>query len=328
LMFDERIDVSSYTLGYLRVVVGGFTYVVRDWGAPSSLGGWSNNVFDLSKAVSTQSGAPVHPVGVLSSISWTGFSTGAGGSAELQIKNVMVSSLSMPAVDSSKITYSMSILGAQKIVVDGQLSGDNHFDDMKLLSMHVSGNSSIKLVSPEAKFASTGNGRFATFNLGTECNVTIDLTDESVLKFDAIVNGSSTTITVYGGQIVARLSSPSADYLVSVSGAQVAAYNYSRFERAFISWPFSIYNPGLPLEVNGQINFKVSAMDSGFALISKLNVNGNYRVLTQSQAAMSEWNIPWVTVMTSPLQILLLSAIIIFSVLKVRLHKMSARKKV
>ena len=100
------------------------------------------------------------------------------------------------------------------------------------------------------------------------------------------------------------------ELVMYMSDAQVSANGYTEFEKAFISWPYGIYDPELPMEVNGPIEFKVNVMDQDFSLISELRVDGEYKVLTQQQVKWNEWDIPWLTVLTSPYHIILVVGIV------------------
>ena len=181
---------------------------------------------------------------------------------------------------------------------------------MKILDVQVSGDFNSTFTSTEARLIPPGLGRYSKIAFNKGCNLTLWLTNDSKISFTMLDKGKPTTITVSGGRIHVNLTPLKEELVAYMSDAQVSVNGYTKFEKAFISWPYGIYNPALPMEVNGPMTFKVNVMDQDFSLISELKVDGAYKVFTEQQVKWNEWDIPWLTVLTSPYHIILVASII------------------
>jgi len=312
LSMRENIEAASYNLGYLRIVAGGYTYNVRSWTSETHPPGhpWKTYVFDLSNAIPEKSEFPTPPEGSLTQIYWTGYSTGEnGGTARLCLDYVMLASSLITPTNYGEINASLNVSEGGSVFIDGVSTTEKTFVDMKILDMQIFGNLDSTFTSTEARLTPPSLGRYSKITFNKGCNLTLWSINNSKISFTTIVDGKLTNVTIVGGKINVNLTPLKKELVVYTSDAQASANGYTEFEKAFMSWPYGIYNPELPMEVSGPITFKVNVMDQDFSLISELKVEGEYKVLTQQQVTWNEWDIPWHTILTSPYHILLVTSI-------------------
>jgi len=314
LFLKEKIEALSYNLGYLRIVVGGYIYNVRGWTNEIHPPGdsFETCVFDLTNAIPEKSEAPTLPKGLITELYWTGYSTGEnGGAAKLYLDYIMLTDSPVTPTNYGEITACLDLSEANSVFIDGIPSSERTFVNVKILDVQISGDFNSAFTSTESRLSPPGLGVYSKIAFNQGCNLTLWLINNSKISFTTLVNEKSSDITVSGGKIHLGLTPLREELVAYVSGAQVTVNGYTKFEKAFMSWPYGIYNPELPMEVNGPITFRVDVMDQDFSLISELKVEGKYQVLTQQQVKWNEWDIPWQTILTSPYHIILVASIVV-----------------
>jgi hypothetical protein len=312
LGLDEKIDATSYNLGYIRATIGGYTYTIRGWTDETKSPGhpWKTYVFDLSEATPEKNDAPVHPEGPITRISWLGYSTGEnGGTAKLQIDNIALSSSYIIPIAYGEVNAYLDLSEANLVLVDNVPIIKKTLDNITINGMEIYGLYNSTFKNANAMLDPPGIGKYSKITFDEGCTMTLSLASNSSISLTTLVSGNPSELVIRGGIIHANLTSSEKEFVVYINEAQLSANGYTRFEKAFISWPYNIYDPELPMEVTGPITFKVNAMDQGYSLISELELKGTYKVLTQQKVTWNEWNIPWIAVLTSPWHILLVSAI-------------------
>ncbi|MHA1705201.1 MAG: hypothetical protein ACTSUX_03880 [Promethearchaeota archaeon] len=324
LILREKINTSSYNLGYLRIVIGGYTYRLRGWTDETKPPGnpWKTYIFDLSKAIPEKSDAPIPPHGQIQCIYWTGYSTSkSGGRGELYVDFLMLTSSPLSPVNYDEIQASLSTSNYSYVLIDGLPTAQKTFSDLRISSMELLGEYyNVTFMSKVAILSPPGLGKYSRMIFNNGCNLTMQLAKNSKINFNATINGKKLKITVIGGQLQLSLFPLKGDLIVYMRDAYIRNQGYSVFEKAFISWPYMIYNPGFPMTVDGMMTFVVDVMDKDFSLISKLELFGNYQVLTGQKVKWDEWDIPWLTVFASPYHIMLvltiMSTLIIWKIKK------------
>jgi len=328
LIFREKIESKSYMFGYLRLMIGGYVYCVRGWTSETMDPGhpWKTYVFDLYQAVPERTDAPTLPKGSTSKIWWYG-GTEKGGFTKIYLDYVMLASSPLTP-NYREIIASLDLSEVHSVFIDGVPTTERTFVNMKILDMQTIGNFNSTFTSTEVKLTPPGLGHYSKIVSNETLTLTLWLTNNSKVSFTALIGGKSKKITINDGKINLNLISPKEELVAYMSNAQVSAKSYTKFEKAFISWPYIIYNPTLPMVVNGSVTFKVNMMDQDFSLISKLKIEGDYKTLTQ-QVTWNEWNIPWLEVLSSPYHLLIVSTIaatlIIYEVRKKLRFKITLR---
>jgi hypothetical protein len=312
MILRERIDANSYDLGYFGCVIGNNTYTIRGWTSETQPPGhpWKTYVFDLNKAVPEEIGGSSPPEGALTQISWTGYSIGEdGGTAELYVSYVVLASSPIAQVNYGNITASLEIAEGASVLVNSVPTNNRSFPNMRILDLGISGDFNSVITTTEAKLSPPGLGEYSRIEFDKGCSLTLRLANVSQLSLVTLVDGESANITIIGGEIHAAFIPLKEELVVYISNVLLSSVGHTGFEKAFISWPYGIYDTELPMEVNGNTTFRIKIMDQDFSSISELGVKGQYNVLTKQQVTWNEWNIPWLAVVSSPYNILLVAAI-------------------
>jgi hypothetical protein len=314
LILKEMINADNYNLGYIRIMIGGYVYVVRGWTNETKPPGhpWRTYIFDLYDVIPEKSEAPTPPKGHITKIYWTGYSTGEnGGTAKLYLDYIMLTNSPITPTNYRNITASLDLSESNLVFINGIPTTEKAFANVKIFDMQISGDFNSTFTSTEARLTLPGLGRYSKITFSKECNLTLWLTNNSQISFTILANEEPINVTIKGGKIHINLTPLKEELVVYMSDARVLANGYTKFEKAFISWPYvTIYNPGLPMEIYGPVTFYVNIMDKEFILISELDIKGKYKVLSQQLVQLNEWNIPWLAVLNSPYHLLLVSVII------------------
>jgi hypothetical protein len=311
LVFKEYIESRSCMFGYLRLSAGGYTYLVRGWTGETREPGhpWKIYILDLLQAIPEQRDAPALPKGqVTSDLWWYGGMDEQGGFLQFSLDYVMLTSSSITP-NYGESLFSLDLTRADSVLVNGIPANERVYDNMKTLSLNISGDIHSTFLSAETRIAPPGLNGYAKIVFGQSCNLTLDLAENSTVNLSGTIDNNPLEISVKGGEVRANLTSSNRELTVYMSNARLLISGYTKFEKAFISWPYSIYDPELPVEFTGQVAFTINIMDLDFSLISKLEVSNEYAVLTEQQVKWNEWDLPWQRILTSPINLILLISI-------------------
>jgi hypothetical protein len=311
LIFKEYIESRSCMFGYLRLNAGGYTYLVRGWTSETREPGhpWKIYILDLLQAIPEQRDAPALPQGqVTSDLWWYGGMDEQGGFLQFSLDYVMLTSSSITP-NYGESFFSLDLTRAGSVLVNGVPANERVFDNMKTLSLNISGYFNSTFLSAETRIVPPGLNGYAKIVFGQSCNLTLRLAESSTVSLSGTIDNNPLEISVIGGEMRANLTSSNLELIVYMSNARLSISGYTKFEKAFISWPYSIYDPELPVEFTGQVAFMVNVMDLDFSLISKLEVGNGYAVLTEQQVKWNEWDLPWQRILTSPIHLILLISI-------------------
>jgi hypothetical protein len=328
LVVREMIKASDFNLGYLRIVAGNYTYVVRGWDADTTAPGhmWKTYVFDLTKAIPERKDAPMPIKAPISAIYWTGYSTAEkGGRAKLYIDYIGFTDSPLYFINYNKTFASFNLTEAQSILINGVSNVEKTINRIQILDFHALGDVNVTFLSKKTILLPPGLGMYSKIVFPEGCTIVFSLNNSSQINFTILRDAKTFNVTVTGGKIYLNLFSLNGDLEIYMNNPQIEVNGSAFFEKAFISWPYNIYNPGFPMNASGNIHYKVNAMDNSFSLISAFNIRGTYKIITQSQIRWNEWDIPWSTVITSPYHILLIGVIIVlyYAYLKKRMFNSS-----
>jgi len=314
LILREKIEINSYHLGHLRVIINGNTYVVRGWTSETwTTGhGWKTYIFDLNEAVPCQEGAPTPPKGSITQIFWTGCSRGTeGGSGELYLNSVRLCSLPIYVPDLGEHIASIDFSHVDECRINGsRINVPPKLQNVKVLNFQLKGGFETILTGSKVQLTPTELGVYSkgTFSGGFNC--TILLSNDAVAHFTLMDENEVFNLTACGGYFNMSVSTFSKDLIVYMTNVHIAAEGLTRFEKAFISTPYKVLCLNFPMKVSGHVSFDVNSSDENFVSISNLTVDGEYIVFIQSEAVqLNEWDIPWAPVFVSPYHILLVTCI-------------------
>jgi hypothetical protein len=308
------INASDFNLGYLRIVAGNYTYCVRGWGPDTSAPGhmWKTYVFDLTKVIPESKDAPMPIKAPISAIYWTGYSTAEkGGRAKLYIGYIGFTDSPLYLINYNKTFASLNLTEAQSILINGVSNVEKTINRIQILDFYALGDVNVTFLSKKAILLPPGLGMYSKIVFPEGCTIVFSLNNSSQINFTILRDAKTFNVTVTGGKIYLNLFSLNGDLEIYMNNPQIEVNGSVFFEKAFISWPYNIYNPGFPMNASGNIHYKVNAMDNSFSLISAFNIRGTYKIKTQSQIQWNEWDIPWPTVITSSYHILLIDVIIL-----------------
>ena len=325
LILREKIEIDSYDLGHLRVVINGNPYLVRDWTTETKAPGhpWKTYIFNLHEAVKWKEGTPAPPRGSLTQIFWTGTSRGTeGGSGELYLDFIMLSSSATCVPDLGKRVASLDFSCVNKYTINrSDIDAPRELKNVNVLDFQLEGAVKAMLSGPDVQLTGTGLGVYSKGTFSRGFNGTVWIPDNATAYFTLKDEHEIFNVTARGGYFNMSVSTSNEDLIVYMANVRVTATGLARFEKAFVSTPYKVLCLNSPMEVDGQANFVVNTVDEGFVLISGLKVDGKYTVFIPSESnEQSEWKIPWASVVTSPYHILLLICI---SIILVAYHRRS-----
>ena len=330
LVVREMIEASDFNLGFLRIVAGSYTYDVRGWDPDTTPPGhmWKTYVFDLTKATPKQSDAPVPIKAPITAIYWTGYSTEKSGRAKLYIDYIAFTNSPsdlINLINYNKTFANLNLTEAQSILINGVSTVEETLNNVQILDFHILGDVNVTFLSKKAMLLPPGLGTYSKIVFPEGCTIVFSLSNSSQINFTILRDAKPVNVTVTGGKVYLNLFSIKGGLEIYMNNPQIEVNGSALFEKAFISWPYKIYNPGLSMNASGKIRYKVNAMDNSFSLISEFDIQGRYKIITQSQIRWNEWDIPWPTVITSPYHSLLIGVIIVlyYAYLKKRMFNSS-----
>jgi hypothetical protein len=251
----------------------------------------------------------------LTKICWMGYSAGAhGGTANLSLSNVMLTDSPLTKIDPNGTVVTLDFSEAGSAFVNGLSTAERIFSNISLVSMQLPCGSNSSFESTEARLVPPGITAYSKVLFDEQFNLTLWLPAGSEIDFTSIIDGNLTNIAAIGGKIHVNFA-PRNDFVVFINNNRVLSEGNTYFEKAFISWPYNIYDLELPMEINGSVSFKTNVMGQDFTLISELEVKGFYKVFSEQQVQWNEWNVPWSTILTSSYNILLVCTITATAVL-------------
>lgn len=193
----------------------------------------------------------------------------------------------------------------------------------------------FRIDASEIHSSGIGLGRYLDIKISGDFSLTIEIPKDSNVEM-SIWNGTTLLNEIFQDSTIQLSIKNDHETSVSVKNPTITTEGNAYFSRArvyrnYYEMPL-FYNDGSePFEVIGNVTFRIEYSDNGINFVDNFTFNGKwfYPTTEQKQPSLTEMDIPWLSVLTSPFHLILvttISAVLVYATS--RRKKMIERKKI